>query len=218
MNSDRERRDSRDIRLQRRAAPTHAAHAAVARSCMMMSVNPPPPPSPSAGARSAPCTKRLESSATGLPHTGARGRAARSAPMPSALPSAPGAKRARSALAAPSAERGARDGDQARCTRPGAQSARAIGAESAQRSARRRGAARWQSPGARRCPTVHSVERALCDLIRHDGTTGRLLPASVTPSLTLFFRKDTRRSIHRDRPCPPSPPPSPPAQSATSRE
>ena len=41
MNSDRERRDSRDIRLQRRAAPTHAAHAAVARSCMMMSVNPP---------------------------------------------------------------------------------------------------------------------------------------------------------------------------------
>ena len=53
------------LRLQRRAAPTHTAHAAVARkrsparSCMMMSETP-PPPSPSAGARSAPCTKRLD--------------------------------------------------------------------------------------------------------------------------------------------------------------
>ena len=53
------------LRLQRRAAPTHTAHAAVARkrsparSCMMMSETPPRHPRP-AGARSAPCTKRLD--------------------------------------------------------------------------------------------------------------------------------------------------------------
>ena len=55
----------RALRLQRHAAPTRTAHAAVARkrcparSCMMMSETP-SPPSPSAGARSAPCTKRLD--------------------------------------------------------------------------------------------------------------------------------------------------------------
>ena len=59
----------RALRLQRRAAPTHTAHAAVARKRspahlrMMMSETPlktHPPPSPSAGARSARCTERLE--------------------------------------------------------------------------------------------------------------------------------------------------------------
>ena len=54
----------RAFRLQRRAAPTHTAHAAVARKRspahlrMMMSET--PPPSPSAGARGARCTERLE--------------------------------------------------------------------------------------------------------------------------------------------------------------
>ena len=55
----------RALRLQRRAAPTHTAHAAVARKrspahLRMMMSETPPPPSPSAGARSARCTERLE--------------------------------------------------------------------------------------------------------------------------------------------------------------
>jgi hypothetical protein len=55
----------RALRLQRRAAPTRTAHAAVARKrsparlCMMMS-EAPSPPSHSAGARSALCTEPLD--------------------------------------------------------------------------------------------------------------------------------------------------------------
>ena len=54
------------LRLQWRAAPTCTAHAALARkrcparSCMIMSESPLPTLSPSAGARSAPCDKRLD--------------------------------------------------------------------------------------------------------------------------------------------------------------
>ena len=72
----------------------------------------------------------------------------------------PARRKARSALA-PSVERGARDGDQARCTRPGAQRPRH---RSRARSARR-GAGR--AGGAPVC--------ALSIV-----TTGRLLPASAT--------------------------------------
>jgi len=57
----------RALRLQRHAAPTRTAHAAVAREALrrtlvheMMSETHLPAPSPSAGARSAPCTKRLD--------------------------------------------------------------------------------------------------------------------------------------------------------------
>ena len=90
------------------------------------------------------------------------------------------AQRARSALGAQRGARSARRRSGSLHAPSGAQRPRHLGAE---RAARGGAARRWQS---RRCPTVHS-ERALCDLIRHDGTTGRLLPASVTPSFNSFF-------------------------------
>ena len=212
----------RALRLQRRAAPTHTAHAAVARKrspahLRMMMSETPPPPSPSAGARSARCTERLEQrkahdvfdiptiprrqraqpgehmwalgraaptplvpsaqreAATGLPYrrpgprrctpSRRRARSARRRWQPAAAP--PGTQ-ARSALGAqrraPSAERVARGGDQARRRRR-ARSAHATGAERVAR-----GGASWHA-GAARASSRSS-------------NAGRLLPASAT--LTSF--------------------------------
>ena len=119
----------RALRLQRRAAPTHAAHAAAAHErspahLRMMMSETPPPPSPSAGARSAHCIDRLEQREAhgvfNIPttkrqraryrrgHMQAPGRAAPSPSAPSAqreaatgLPQAPG--RAAPTPSAPSA-------------------------------------------------------------------------------------------------------------------
>ena len=179
----------RALRLQRRAAPTHTAHAAVApkRSPahlrMMMSETPPHPrPRQEREARVAPSVSssaKRTTSLTSPPSPGdnvrnrgstcgrsgvqrlrlwCRARSARPRPGCRIGAQAPGAARhlgaervarggdgsqrlpsARrkgcAAPSAPSAERGARDGDQARCTRAAlARSARAIGAE--QRAAR----------------------------------------------------------------------------------
>ena len=171
----------RALRLQRHAAPTRTAHAAVAREALrrtlvheMMSETHLPAPSPSAGARSAPCTKRLDRRKAhdvfDLPsiprrqraqpgeHMWALGRAAPTPLVPSAQREAatglpyrrPGAQRPRHRRRA----RSARRRWQPAAVPPGTQARSALGAQrcapSAERRARsaRRRSGSPQAPGA----------------------------------------------------------------------